>query len=84
MATMPPNLENVPREIRNNILEQLLLEQKEVYPYGYPAGCQCSHCHIKAPDLSIMRVNKTLNAEATEVRVFQPFLTLYDVSYAPK
>ena len=68
MAAMPLTLMSVPREIRNNIFEQLLLEHKEMYPYGYVAACQCLRCGSPdPPDVSIMRVNKSLNAEATEV-----------------
>lgn len=68
MAAMPLTLMSVPREIRNNILEQLLLEQKEMHPYGYDAACVCFCCSSPTPpDVSIMRVNKSLNAEATEL-----------------
>ena len=67
MAAMPLTLMGVPREIRNNILEQLLLEQKNMYPYAYDTACECSCCSPTPPDVSIMRVNKSLNAEATEV-----------------
>ena len=68
MAAMPLSLMSVPREIRNNILEQLLLEQKEMHPYGYGPACECDCCDSPIPpDVSIMRVSKSLNAEATEI-----------------
>lgn len=58
--------EALPREIRDNVVEKLLLEDTRMYPYAYPAPCLLRGPErYKAPDLAIMSVNKQVNAEAT-------------------
>ena len=61
----------LPREIRDIVLEKLLLEDTRMHPYAYPPPCPPEYAKrleiYKAPDLAIMLVNKQVNAEATRV-----------------
>lgn len=64
-------LEALPREVRDIVLEKLLLEDTRMHPYAYPPPCPPEYAKrlesYKAPDLAIMLVNKQVNAEATRV-----------------
>ncbi|KAL8825256.1 MAG: hypothetical protein Q9191_004525 [Dirinaria sp. TL-2023a] len=63
-----PTLLTLPREIRDSILELLLLEKNMLFPYDYkPCACDCPKNDRKAPHTSVLRVNKQLHTEGNEI-----------------
>lgn len=62
-------LENLPSELFSHVLEQLLLEDMDMYPYAYAYVNEgkSSQQRKEPPDLTILLVNKQFNAEATRL-----------------
>lgn len=63
-----PGLMNMPREIRYQILELCLLVEGTINPYPalHEDRDQFAKCNQK-PDIALLKVNKVLNLEATEI-----------------
>ena len=58
----------LPGELRNRIYELLLLQDDEVHPYGYrPCSCDCPKHNRHAPSLALLRVNRQINTEGTDI-----------------
>lgn len=68
MSKTSPTLLTIAGELRNRIYELVLLEDDKVYPFDYkPCSCNCPKYNRQAPCISLLRVNKQINAEATEI-----------------
>jgi len=58
----------IPREIRDQIYELVLLEEHVFYPYGYgPSTGEESQRTRITPQISILLVNKQVNCEGTAI-----------------
>ncbi len=62
------SLLKIPREIRDQIFKLVLLEENIFYPYGYgPSAGEKSSTTPKAPQISILSVNKQMSLEGNEI-----------------
>lgn len=63
-----PTLIGLPREIRDEIYKLVLFEHEVIYPYDYGESSRYNPRMFRhGPQIAILRVNRQLNAEGTEV-----------------
>ncbi len=68
VMTGESSLLRIPREIRDQILKLVLLEGNIFYPYGYgPSTGEESSRTRKAPQISILSVNKQMSLEGNAI-----------------